>query len=338
MRSSRRCAFTLFELPAMSKRAFTLVELLVVIGIIAVLIGILLPALGAARRQANQTKCASALREIGNCFRLYEIDSKGWWPPSRLSGYMARYPQAGGVVSYNLDGVDYPTPPIPPSTSTGQAYWFNFINKYATKAAAGNAAGADADQAAQFRKSILFGCPSWDGYTVGGATPGGVNVVQPGYGMNYQPNYEPSRTTLPNPLVALGYNSTTNEIDPAGGVKGFWYKSKAWTHAADRMLVSDSKFWVSYSAAPPAGPWPAAVYAQPIVENSSAGVPGTYQTFTDLYRHGKRPGWAGSPYPAGTYDPNGGKIAYNILYCDGHVAAQADGREAYKSIRMKFPG
>jgi prepilin-type processing-associated H-X9-DG protein/prepilin-type N-terminal cleavage/methylation domain-containing protein len=59
------------KIPRASGRAFTLVELLVVIGIIAVLVGLLLPALGAARAQSRTVACRANLRQIAIAALMY---------------------------------------------------------------------------------------------------------------------------------------------------------------------------------------------------------------------------------------------------------------------------
>ncbi len=66
--------------PPPQPRAFTLIELLVVISIIAILVALLLPALGAARDSGRATTCLANLRQMGTIIRAYADDHKGLSP------------------------------------------------------------------------------------------------------------------------------------------------------------------------------------------------------------------------------------------------------------------
>jgi len=77
--------------PAANRRtAFTLVELLVVVAIIAVLISMLLPTLNKVRRQASAVQCASNLKQIAMGIVLYSSDHKGTLPPTFIQGDTTR--------------------------------------------------------------------------------------------------------------------------------------------------------------------------------------------------------------------------------------------------------
>jgi prepilin-type N-terminal cleavage/methylation domain-containing protein/prepilin-type processing-associated H-X9-DG protein len=298
---------------------FTLVELLVVIGIIAVLISLLLPALNGARKAADRTKCLAALQQLGGAYFMYANDNKGMWPMQRM-----QYDSIPGPLK--------------------ERRWHDFISKYALPKhleLVPNGEPVDVNTGivnlnptiptighpdVRNGNNIIWGCPSWRRYN-GSA----FAIVHPGYTQNYYPfapnDLNPAGTPVIDPKKQAYMNNegwqvkngrpsarTVNTID------GEAYKQSQWTHAGERALVFDNIHPNLNIGAAWIVNWPF------LPEGTLAAFPldpiaGTWTL--DFNRHGKRDRGNAPTDPS-----------MNMLFCDGH-ASFVSCREAYRAIRGK---
>jgi prepilin-type processing-associated H-X9-DG protein/prepilin-type N-terminal cleavage/methylation domain-containing protein len=198
------------------KAAFTLVELLVVIGIIAVLIGILLPALNSARQSAYQVTCASNLRQMGLAMTMY-INEFKYYPgrgsvsgptpyavwPTRLRRYMKN---SQGVFRCPTQDITFEwqpnqtTPPVAVNTDTG--YGYNV----------GESLLVESSQGTKFS----YGYNDWGTYNLALDDPA-ANTKQHGLGGDItnpkSRELKASRVRKPSEMIAIADNKPDGQWD-----------------------------------------------------------------------------------------------------------------------------
>lgn len=378
-------------------RAFTLVELLVVIGIIALLISILLPALSSARRQAMQIKCAANLRQCGMALRLYADAYEGYGVPVRCGGGnpgikgAANTPptdaEAGVPIPYEYNGVLYGAnsnnaTTHPPQTNSA-VWWMEFLAKFlgSTKGGQGDqyvSGTMTSSQSVARSRQSAFWCPAWVA-AGGGVSTNNNQPLYTGYSMNYEVSVTPDHPvslagTTPvaafvgvysaNPNASVPrteincrewfnvqlYPSNPSGINPSSGT---WYKLSQIRNPDQRCFLADcNTLFLECWQSPNQSPAPTGRIIPPPQPLLTSFSPNTYYTASsnysgqntfDCYRHGVYPpiisSWTGNgiSLTGSCFSPAGGKVAYNILYFDGHVTTSSDRSDAYRSVRMRFP-
>ena len=209
--------------------------------------------------------------------------------------------------------------------------WQDFLTRYVTKNTSINTSALDPAQQGAFalaRTSIFWGCPEWTGRPGGFATPvDGISAYENGYSYNWWWGYSPRTPLGQHPP----YKQTAIDDPTENQIVGEWPSFKAYSPAAERCLVIEANLWLLWLV----GTNDSHTVGAQISYNTGYAIgwdtPGWNNV--DRYRHGKYPPIRTDGY----FDPEKGRVGYNILYADGHVSGSQDIADAFRAIQMRVP-